>query len=475
VILLAVSSYPVRVEATLDTQLSRWLWLVKLFLAIPHYVVLAFLWMAFVVVSVTAFFAIVFTGRYPRGLFDFNVGVLRWSWRVHYYTFAALATDRYPPFTLGDVADYPAHLDVSYPERLSRGLVWVKWRLLAIPHYIIAAIFIGGGTWAAWNQHIGNFRWAPGGLLGILVLIAAVVLLMTGRYPQQIFDFVLGIDRWVLRVAAYAALMTDDYPPFRLDMGGHEPGGTITVPPPGTPPGPAQPPPTAPPASGERRGWTGSRITALVAGCVLGLISVGLLAAGGVATWADNTQRDSTGYLTSGTHSFATSSYALTSGRVDLGSSGDVFAPADILGTVRLRVTPVDPRSSVFVGVAPATPVNRYLAGVSREEVSNWAQGTLTYRSPGGGAPAAAPTSMGFWTVHSSGTGLQTLTWKPGHGSWTAVVMNTSATSGLSVTADVGATVPDLGWMALGVLVGGALCLIGAAVLIVIPVVRASR
>jgi hypothetical protein len=172
VVALAFSTYPVRVDASLDPQISRWLWLVKWVLVIPHFIVLAFLWMAFVVVSVIAFFAIVFTGRYPPSLFEFNVGVLRWSWRVHYYTFGALATDRYPPFTLAEVADYPAHLDIAYPQRLSRGLVWVKWWLLAVPHYIVVGIFVGGGSWAAW-QHSASFAWAPGGLLGVLVLVAA--------------------------------------------------------------------------------------------------------------------------------------------------------------------------------------------------------------------------------------------------------------------------------------------------------------
>jgi hypothetical protein len=225
--IMSTSTYPVRVRAELDLDVSRGLWLVKWLLAIPHYVVLTFLWLSFALLSIVAFFAILFTGRYPRAIFDFNVGVLRWSWRVAYYAYGALATDQYPPFSLRERRDYPAHLDVDYPEHLSRGLVLVKWWLLAIPHYLVLAFFIGGGFYTAshGSGQLGAPWAASGGLISLLAVLAAAVLLFTGRYPKPLYDLLLGMNRWVLRVAGYAALMTDQYPPFRLDQGGDDADG----------------------------------------------------------------------------------------------------------------------------------------------------------------------------------------------------------------------------------------------------------
>lgn len=219
---IATHEHPVALSATLDPGLSRWMWLVKWFLAIPHFIVLFFLWVGFVVMTAVAGIAILFTGRYPEGIWQFNLGVLRWTWRVSYYAGSGgIGTDRYPPFSLGREPDYPAVLDVAYPERLSRGLVLVKWWLLAIPHYVIVALLVGGVFgWADERWQIELF--GGGGLLGVLTIIAGVILLVTGRYPRSVFDLIVGFNRWVYRVVAYAALMTDRYPPFRLDQGGTE-------------------------------------------------------------------------------------------------------------------------------------------------------------------------------------------------------------------------------------------------------------
>ena len=200
---------PVTLTGRLDEPLSRGLWLVKWLLLIPHFIVLIVLIVLGLLATVAAFFAILVTGRYPRGLFDFNVGVMRWAWRVEFYSYAALGTDRYPPFTLASVPGYPADLEVVYPERLNRGLVLVKW-LLAIPHLLIIGIMRGGSN---------GFQ----GLVSLLVLISGVSLLFTKRYPRSLFGFVMGMNTWYYRVIPYVLLMTDRYPPFRLDIPGDEP------------------------------------------------------------------------------------------------------------------------------------------------------------------------------------------------------------------------------------------------------------
>ncbi|HEX3291876.1 MAG TPA: DUF4389 domain-containing protein [Gaiella sp.] len=449
----AARTYPVHVEGTLDPHLSRWLWLVKWLLAIPHYIVLAFLWAAFVLLGVVAFFAILFTGRYPRAIFDFNVGVLRWTWRVGFYTFGALGTDRYPPFTLDDVPDYPARLDVDYPARLSRGLVLVKWWLLAIPQYVVVSVIAGGGGWLAWRGEHWSWSWG-GGLIGLLVFFAGVALLFTARYPHGLFDLVVGLDRWAFRVVGYAALMTDAYPPFRLDQGGADPGGpeteTLAVTEGGTP--------TAGGPGGTARRWSGGRIALLAVGSVLGLVSLGVIAAGAGALAIDWTQRED-GFVTSPRHAYSTPTYALVSETADL--DGPDWAWNDLVGTVRIQGRSGDP---VFLGIGPDAEVERYLADVGHEVVHDigHSRGDDDDRRQGG-APATPPGDQTFWAASAQGTGRVNLDWKPENGRWAVVVMNADGSRFVDATLSIGAELDALPWVGAALLGAGLLLALVAA------------
>ena len=469
------TAYPVHVDAVDQPAVSRWLWLVKWLLAIPHYVVLAFLWAAFVVLSVVAFFSIVFTGRYPRAIFDFNVGVLRWWWRVTYYSYGALATDRYPPFTLADDPSYPAHLEVDYPEHLSRGLALVKWWLLAIPHYLVVAVLVGGGTAVAW-QADDTTRWAlGGGLVGLLAIIAAIVVAVTGAYPRALYDLLLGLNRWVLRVAAYAALMTDEYPPFRLDQGPHEPGGRMVLPAPGPgtsgpgTSGPAAPvpgaagpaAPTAPPARG---GWGAGSVLSVVVGCIAALTSLGLVT-GGVATLvADTVARDDDGYIVSQAESFTSEGNAVVFSDLELDTAGASWVPERLIGDVRIIVTPAG-QEATFFGIGPAADVDAYLDGAAYSVERGPG---LAPREVVGSSEPGAPTAESFWDASATGTGTRELTWSPRDGSWSAVLMNADGTAGVSADVAIGATVPWLTQLGVGLLVAGLVLALGSAALIVL-------
>jgi hypothetical protein len=484
----SVAVSPVSVNARLDAPLSRWLWLLKWLLVLPHVVVLGFLWIAFAVLSIVAFFAILITGRYPWSIFEFNVGVLRWSWRVAFYTYGALGTDRYPPFTLGEAPGYPATLDVAYPQHLSRGLVLVKWWLLALPHYLILAFFVGGGTYAAsragsWSTGSGaSDGWSSGGgLIGLLALIAGVALLFTGRYPRGVFDLLLGMQRWVLRVAAYSALMTDAYPPFRLDMGGAEPS-TLAVPPGGATLLPESAPTSS--GSGQRpRGdygpagssWSAGRATAVVAGSVLVLLGVGAAAGGAVALTADRGARDADGFVTTGARGFTSIGYALLFDPIELHGSGPAADPDAldldaVLGDVRVRATAAGP--GAFVGIGPVDAVAGYLTTVDRDRLIDLRSGQVVQQRLPGGAPATPPAQQTFWVASAAGPGTQQLTWTPTDGRWVVAVMNADGSRPVDVELSAGATLPHLRWLWIGLFVGAALALVVGAVLVVLAVRR---
>jgi hypothetical protein len=189
----------VRVRSALDAPSHR-LWLIKwCALAVPHYPILIGLYLVYPFATIAAGVAILFTGHFPRPLFDFNVGVLRWSWRLMNYRFPMNSTDRYPPFTLASQPDYPADLDVDYPDGpTNRFALFTRW-LLGLPQILLC--------------------WAMEPFLQLLCVTNAVWLLREGTINQGMFDLLLGIVRWRYRVAVYVSLMRDEYPPYRLDLG----------------------------------------------------------------------------------------------------------------------------------------------------------------------------------------------------------------------------------------------------------------
>lgn len=463
---MAAHPYPVRVDATLDEPgPSRWLWLVKWVLVIPHVLVLSVLWAVFVVLSVVALVAIVVTGRYPRAVFDVNVGILRWTWRVAFYAAGGFGTDRYPPFSLDDRPDYPAHLEVAYPDELSRGLVLVKWWLLAIPHYLVLGFLVGGGAVAVGSSADRGWGWS-GGLVSLLAVVAGVVLLVTGRYPRPVFDLVLGLDRWVLRVAAYAALMTDEYPPFRLDQGGADPG-TLALRD-GAPANPAPAPvPAAAPAAApapSRPRWGAGRIVTLVVAGTAALTGLGALVGAAGLALVDHGLRDPDGYVMSDPVEVEAPGYAVLTEDLRLHGDGWVAdLPERVLGEVRVEARDLGDHAT-FIGIADSRDVDRYLAGVARSLVVDAGDGQElpAYDVTASGAPAGPPGAQDFWSASASGTGTRSLTWEPVQGDWTLVVMTADAARPVRADVAVGATLPAVDDLTVALCVA-ALVLLGAA------------
>lgn len=445
-----VPAYPVHLTAPpRPDRPSRGLWLVKWLLVIPHAIVLAFLWAAFIVLSAVALVSILVTRHYPRAIFDFNVGVLRWTWRVAYYSYGALGTDRYPPFTLHDVPDYPARLEVDYPEQLSRGKALVKWWLLALPHYLIAASLAYTAVRIAGDIGQDDLI-LEAGLVGVLTTIVGFSLLFTGRYPQGLYDLLLGINRWLTRVAGYAALMTDTYPPFRLDQGGLvEPQDT------------SYPPVTARP-SRPAPVWRAGPITAVVAGALAVLLGLGLTTGGGLLLAAPDD-----GYVTSPTITVESPGYAVATEAMLLEGA----AVDDALGQVRVRAEAVDGKE-VFVGIAEARDAQTYLAGVRHT--------VLTRAFPGGDrqvtgeAPVALPQRSSVWVASSAGPGLQSVEMGARPGSWVVVVMPADGSTGVRAVVDVAATFPWLASAGGGLLTVGVLLLLGGAAAVALGVRAAS-
>ena len=190
----AGAAYPVRFEADRAEEYNRFLPLVKWLLAIPHYIVLFFVFFGAFFAIIISFFAVLFTGRWPRGLFDFVLGALRWGTRVNGYVY--LLTDDYPPFTLEADPSYPIRLEIDYPEHVNNWRPLVHW-LLIIPYYIVTYLL----TLVA----------------GVVGFIMIFVLLFTARFPEGMFNLIENAMRWGVRTGAYMYWMVTEYPPFEWE------------------------------------------------------------------------------------------------------------------------------------------------------------------------------------------------------------------------------------------------------------------
>lgn len=448
--------YPVRVEARPDESPSRWLWLVKWLLLIPHYLALLVLWTGLVIVTLLAYLSVLFTGRYPASIRAYNTGVLRWTWRVGYYGYQALGTDRYPPFTLADVPDHPARLHVDAGPPPPRWLPLVAW-LLAIPHLII----LGGLTSATtWSSGDGDARTTTFSVVGAALLIAGLALLFTGRYPRGLHDLLVGVARWNLRVAAYLTLLTPRYPPFRLDQGDTEPG-----------PGPDDPPPAGPAHPAHS---SAGPVIALVAGVLLMAPAVGLGTGGGVLLALD-AGRDGAGYVTSPTIQLSSSTAAITAENLTI-VDADLWT-RDVADVGGLRVTATSSTGDdLFVGVAPQAAVDTWLAGTAHDELTGTTGGTTDYHRAGGTVRSVDdPVAQTFWLATAAGPGDVTLQWEVDSGQYAVVVANVDGNPGVAVDVRGAVQVPELAILGGGLLAAGIVLGLLAVGLIVLGGVGLGR
>jgi hypothetical protein len=203
-------------------------------------------------------------------------------------------------------------------------------------------------------------------------------------------------------------------------------------------------------------------------------MSLAQLAAGLTALWADRAQRDAAGYVTTDVHLFSTEGSALVTEPIELGSPGVewLYSPL-LLDEVRIRATSVEAESALFVGIGPSTDVYGYLAGVGHTLISEfWGD---RVQIVDGDTLGSAPEAQDFWVASAIGSGAQTVTWEPANGSWAVVVMNADGRPGVDVATDLGAVMPSLPWITIGLLAVGTVFLVGGTLLIAGMIRRQAR
>ena len=188
------SGYPVTYLLDAPPSLSRWLWIFKSLLLIPHWIILWVLGFVSCFVLFFMWIAILISGKRPRGMFDFMLGINRWSMRVNAYS--SHLTDKYPPFSMDDADDYPMRLTAEFDPRANRLTAFFRW-ILVIPHWIIVGVL--------------------GFVSSVVTFIHVIYVIIFGKPHAELFNLLVGINRWTARETLYSLLVTDQYPPFSLD------------------------------------------------------------------------------------------------------------------------------------------------------------------------------------------------------------------------------------------------------------------
>jgi hypothetical protein len=211
-----------------------------------------------------------------------------------------------------------------------------------------------------------------------------------------------------------------------------------------------------------KRAMSGGRLALLTVAILTVLVALSALIAGTVLLVVNHTERDSSGFFSTSREPLTTNSYAIVSDKLDVGTSGpDWLFQEGRLATIRVQGRNQDPARELFIGVAPAAQVDRYLAGTRYATITDLSFNPFraTYRSSAGSSAPAPPGDKTFWTAATSGAGSRTLEWDVAKGNWSVVVMNADGSPSVNAQLSVGADVGFILWLGLALVIAGALLL----------------
>ena len=216
-----------------------------------------------------------------------------------------------------------------------------------------------------------------------------------------------------------------------------------------------------------RKSFGAGRVLMLVFGSLLAILALAFLAGGGAGAWAQS-QRGADGYYTTSAHTFKSAGYAVATDNLDIGGSGPKWVFGDQFARIRITASSTDSSAPVFVGVGPTADINRYLAGIPHDQIADIETDpfSTSYQTVEGTSKPAAPGAQTFWRARATGAGSQTLTWPVESGQWSVVAMNADGSRPVSVEATLGARVPSLKWLTIGLFSAAGLLILGSAALI---------